>query len=147
MRELALTKLDLRVRALLVLRGHVSRRRPSVAGPILPASRHNNVPLAVDGGSRVMLDDGAGGRAWGRHPCLRANPVLSKFLCGERLTAPYAVTEDTEKAAVFLYSKLEQGAADRRFDWTPLAIMLHYNVMFPRHREMPHGRAGSSENG
>src|SRR5579862_2081800 len=86
-----------------------------------------------------MLDDGRRRPSLGAAPCLGANPVPSKFLCGKRLTAPYAVTEDTEKAAVFLYSKLEQGAADRRFDWTPLAIMLHYNVMFPRHRECPMG--------
>jgi hypothetical protein len=32
-------------------------------------------------------------------------------LCGIGLTAPGAVAEDTEKTAVFLYSKLKQRAA------------------------------------
>jgi hypothetical protein len=47
------------------------------------------------------------------------------------LTAPGAVAEDAEKTAVFHYSKLKQRAAV----WTELAIMLHYNVMFARHRK------------
>jgi len=45
------------------------------------------------------------------------------------LTAPDAVTEDTEKTAVFLYSKLKQGARDRRFSWTVADEMLCCNVI------------------
>jgi hypothetical protein len=33
--------------------------------------------------------------------------VLSSLACCKRLTAPGAVTQDTEKTAVFLYSKVK----------------------------------------
>jgi hypothetical protein len=64
------------------------------------------------------------------------------------LTAPGAVAEDTEKTAVFLYSKVKERLPSPRFELgAPLGLMLHYNVIFPRHRDMPRpgGHRGENE--
>jgi hypothetical protein len=54
------------------------------------------------------------------------------------LTAPSAVTEDTEKTAVFHYSKVKERLPSPRFELgAPLGLMLHYNVIFPQHRDIP----------
>jgi hypothetical protein len=53
------------------------------------------------------------------------------------LTAPGAVAEDTEKTAVSHYSKVKELLASPRFELgAPLGLMLHYNVTFPRHRNL-----------
>jgi hypothetical protein len=66
------------------------------------------------------------------------NQVLSGLPRRNRLTAPRAVAEDTEKTAVFLYSKVKERLPSARFELgTPLGLMLHYNVIFPRHRDLP----------
>ena len=62
--------------------------------------------------------------------------MSSNSLHGKRLTAIGAMTEDTEKTVVFYYSNVKQHTV--RLDLT--AIMLHYNVIFARHREPLRGR-------
>ncbi len=69
--------------------------------------------------------------------------MSSNLLRGERLTATGVMTEDTEKTVVFHYSKVKQHTVG--LDLT--AIMLHYNVIFARHREPLRGRHRISKNG
>jgi hypothetical protein len=57
--------------------------------------------------------------------------VLSNQSCGKRLTAPGAVVEDTEKTAVFLYSKVKHCALTAPSLGAPLGLMLHYYGIFP----------------
>jgi hypothetical protein len=64
--------------------------------------------------------------------------VLSNLPYRNSLTALGAVAEDTEKTAVFHYSKVKELSALPRFELgAPLGLMLHYNVIFPRHRDIP----------
>ena len=69
--------------------------------------------------------------------------MSSNSLRGKRLTATGAMAEDTEKTVVFHYSKVKQHTVG--LDLT--AIMLHYNVIFARHREPLRGRHRISKNG
>jgi hypothetical protein len=62
------------------------------------------------------------------------------------LTAPGAVVEDTETTEVFPYSKVKQGGTQgTAAAWTSVAAMLHYNVVFARHRQTPPIAGRSSE--
>jgi hypothetical protein len=67
--------------------------------------------------------------------------VPSSAHCDNRLTASGVVAEDIEKTAVFHYSKLKQRAASLDLN----GIMLHYNVMVPRHLKMPRGHCRATE--
>jgi hypothetical protein len=60
----------------------------------------------------------------------RNNQVDLRRSLAYRLAAAAEGAEDTEKAAVFLYSKVKEQAARQPRHRDMLGIMLHYNVTF-----------------
>ncbi|MGD0024169.1 MAG: hypothetical protein ABSC37_06005 [Xanthobacteraceae bacterium] len=106
--------------------------RTKLGGANVPGLHGRNRKLGVDDRPRRSR---AGGGMLSRDKIqvLFANASLY------RLTVPPAAVEDTEKAAVFLYSKEKRRRSQRDSDGVLPGLMLRYNVTFSAQRQSATG--------